>query len=107
MRIAIAWKDIQIFLKERGQLVMLFLLPLVFILAFSAVYSALGDEVELIKLAVVNLDPDGEMSQALLEDWHSAAPSRSSSIRRRRPRPCWRTKRSSEFSPSPPASRRT
>lgn len=65
--LAIAWKDMQIFLKERGQLVMLFLLPMVFILAFSAVYSALGDEVELIKLAVVNLDPDGEVSQALLE----------------------------------------
>ncbi len=34
--LSVAWKDIQIFLKDRGQIFLLFLLPLVFILAFGA-----------------------------------------------------------------------
>ncbi len=38
--INVAWKDLQILLKDRGQLLMLFLLPMVFILAFSAAFAA-------------------------------------------------------------------
>jgi ABC-2 type transport system permease protein len=62
----IAWKDMQIFFRERGRLIMLFLLPMVFILAFSAVYGAMGSDVGLVKLAVVNLDADGEAAQELI-----------------------------------------
>ena len=65
--LSVAGKDIQIFLRDRGQVFTLFLLPLVFILAFAFGYSALADEVELIPLPVVNLDPDGEMAQELID----------------------------------------
>jgi ABC-2 type transport system permease protein len=63
----VAGKDIWIFLKDRGQVFALFLLPLVFILAFAFGYSALADEVELIPLPVVNLDPDGEMAKEMID----------------------------------------
>jgi ABC-2 type transport system permease protein len=64
----IAWKDLQIFVRERGQLFYLFLLPFVFIVVFTGVYSAIGDTVEKIALAVVNLDPGGEMAQSLMDN---------------------------------------
>ncbi len=41
--LSIALKDIQIFLKDRGSIIQLFLLPLIFIVAYSAV--AAGFEV--------------------------------------------------------------
>jgi ABC-2 type transport system permease protein len=64
----IAVKDFQIYLKDRGNVINLFLLPLVFILVLS---SALGglmgeDEDSLIELPVVNLDPDGKSAQELI-----------------------------------------
>jgi ABC-2 type transport system permease protein len=65
--LSVAWKDMQIFLKDRGQIFMLFLLPLVFILAFGFAYSQLSDQVQLVELHVVNLDPGGELSQALID----------------------------------------
>ncbi len=65
--LSVAGKDIRIFLKDRGQVFTLFLLPLVFILAFAFGYSALADEVELIPLPVVNLDPDGAMAQEMID----------------------------------------
>lgn len=65
--LSIAWKDLQIFLRERGQLVMLFALPMVFIIAFSAVFSLQDNEEQQSSLPVVNLDPEGELAGDLVE----------------------------------------
>ncbi|MGD9147914.1 MAG: ABC transporter permease [Anaerolineae bacterium] len=65
--LSVVWKDILIFLKSRGQLFTLFLLPLIFILAFAFGYSALTSDVELIPLPLINLDPDGEMARELID----------------------------------------
>ena len=67
--LSVAFKDILIMLKDRGQILMLFLVPLFFILAFSAAFSLGGElEEQVITLPVVNLDPGGEMSSLLLEN---------------------------------------
>ena len=65
----IALKDIQIFLKDRGAMINLFLLPMVFILVLSTALQGLmgGVEDDLITLSVVNLDPGGEAAQALID----------------------------------------
>ncbi len=65
--LSIAFKDLQILFKERGELLQLFLLPLIFIIVFSGALGALGssDEVERLSLPVVDLD-GGEAAQALL-----------------------------------------
>jgi ABC-2 type transport system permease protein len=66
--ISIALKDIKLLLKDRGAVFQLFLLPLVFIVAYSAVAAAFepsNSEDERIPLAVVNLDKGSE-SQILL-----------------------------------------
>jgi ABC-2 type transport system permease protein len=67
--LSIAWKDLLIMLKDRGQLVLLFLVPIGFILAFSAAF-AVGQQLEeeVIVLPVVNLDAGGEMSALLLQN---------------------------------------
>jgi ABC-2 type transport system permease protein len=65
--LSVVWKDILIFLKNRGQLFTLFLLPLIFILAFAFGYTALTSDVELIPLPLINLDPDGEMARELID----------------------------------------
>jgi ABC-2 type transport system permease protein len=62
----VALKDILILLKDRGQLLMVFLLPVVTVLVFTAAFAAGGDEDEAIIVPVVNLDPGGEMSDLLL-----------------------------------------
>jgi ABC-type Na+ efflux pump permease subunit len=62
----VAWKDILILLKDRGQIILLFVLPMVFIVAFGAAMSA-GQEKHLIAVPVVNLDAGGEMSKSLIE----------------------------------------
>lgn len=72
----IAFKDIQIFVKERGNIAYMFLMPLVFILVLSLTMQGweTEDEDEAIPLPIVNLDPGGETAQALieaLEDEHS------------------------------------
>ncbi len=56
LRIAI--KDLEIFLRDRGWLVQLFLLPLMFILIFSGVLSGIksGEQDERVSLTVVDLD---------------------------------------------------
>lgn len=56
--ISIALKDIQLLIKDRGAIFRLFLLPLVFIVAYSAVAASFEEstEDERIPLAVVNLD---------------------------------------------------
>ena len=66
---SIALKDIQILLKDRGAIFQLFLLPLVFIVAYSAVAASFEDsgEDERIGLAVVNLD-NGYKAQTLLAE---------------------------------------
>ena len=59
----------QILLKDRGQILLLFLVPIGFILAFSAAFAA-GQQIEeeVIVVPVVNLDPGGEMSALLLQN---------------------------------------
>ena len=70
----IAWKDLQILLKDRGALVQLFLLPLLFIVVFSGPLSAIGGESEedtRIGLPVVDLD-GGQAAQTLLANIDAA-----------------------------------
>ena len=64
---SIAWKDIQVLLTERGNLIMLFVLPLVFVVAFSAVFSLQDDTPESVELPTVNLDMDSVGSKELIE----------------------------------------
>jgi ABC-2 type transport system permease protein len=67
--LSVALKDILILLKDRGQILMLFLVPMIFILAFSAMFSLQGEmEQQVTIVPVVNLDPGGEMSTLLLEN---------------------------------------
>jgi ABC-2 type transport system permease protein len=56
--LSVAFKDLQIMLKDRGTLFQLFVLPLLFILVFSGALTAIGESeaVALPTLAVVNLD---------------------------------------------------
>jgi ABC-2 type transport system permease protein len=67
--LAIAFKDLQMLLKDRGQMLLLFLVPIGFILAFSAAFAA-GQQLQeqVIAVPVVNLDPGGEMSALLLQN---------------------------------------
>ena len=67
--LAVAFKDLQMLLKDRGQILLLFLVPIGFILAFSAAFAA-GQQIEeqVIVVPVVNLDPGGEMSATLLKN---------------------------------------
>lgn len=69
----IALKDLRIFFKDRGAVVQLFLLPLLFIVVFSGALAAIGSEEEdtRIPLAVVDLD-GGEAAQTLLDGLDAA-----------------------------------
>ena len=77
--LSIAWKDMQIFFKDRGAVIQLFLLPLLFIVVFSGALAAIGSIGEdtpipsatRIPLAVVDLD-GGEAAQALLDGLDAA-----------------------------------
>ncbi|MEJ2735898.1 MAG: ABC transporter permease [Anaerolineae bacterium] len=64
----IALKDILILLKNRGQVLMTFLLPIVTILVFTAAFAAGEGEDKAIVVPVVNLDPGGAMSGLLLQN---------------------------------------
>ncbi|HEY47178.1 MAG: hypothetical protein AMJ88_09335 [Anaerolineae bacterium SM23_ 63] len=66
--LSIALKDIQITLKDRGALIQLFLLPLLFIVAYSAVAAAFeAEDVDTrIPLSVVDLD-GGREAKTLLD----------------------------------------
>jgi ABC-2 type transport system permease protein len=66
--LSVAFKDIQIFLKDRGALFQLILLPLIFIVVYSAVAAGFdaGDEDQRIPLPVVDLD-GGQAANALLD----------------------------------------
>jgi ABC-2 type transport system permease protein len=70
----IALKDFQIFLKDRGAVINLFLLPMVFILVLSTAMQGLigGDGDSLVTLPVVNRDPDGEAAQTLIDALNEA-----------------------------------
>ena len=72
--LSVAWKDMQIFLRDRGAVINMFLLPLVFILVLSTAMQGFmgGDEDDLITLPVVNLDPGGEAAQALISALNEA-----------------------------------
>jgi ABC-2 type transport system permease protein len=64
----VARKDIKVFLKERGTLLYLFVVPIVFMVGFSAVSGVRGEPQEkAITLPVVNLDAGSEASSALLD----------------------------------------
>jgi ABC-2 type transport system permease protein len=63
----VARKDIKVFLKERGTLLYLFLIPIVFIVGFSAADLGSDPEERAITLAVVNLDAGSEASLELLD----------------------------------------
>ena len=66
--LTITWKDLVLFVKDRGRLFMAFLLPLVFILAFGYAYSNFATaNARVVGLPVVNLDAGGAMSQELLD----------------------------------------
>jgi ABC-2 type transport system permease protein len=66
--LSVARKDIKIFLKERGTLLYLFVVPIVFILAFSGVSGVeSAPKNEAIILPVVNLDAGSEASQTLID----------------------------------------
>ena len=69
----IALKDLRIFFKDRGAIVQLFLLPLLFIVVFSGALAAISSEEEdtRIPLSVVDLD-DGESAQTLLDGLDAA-----------------------------------
>jgi ABC-type Na+ efflux pump permease subunit len=70
--LSITLKDLQIFVRDRGAVFMLFLLPFVFILSFSFIGQSftLGDseniEKNLIPLTVVNHNPGGQAAQDFL-----------------------------------------
>ncbi|MHB1317419.1 MAG: ABC transporter permease [Anaerolineae bacterium] len=69
----IAVKDLTIFVRERGWLIQLFVLPLMFIMIFSGVLGGTGSSArdERIPLAVVDLD-GGPMAQSLIEGLDAA-----------------------------------
>jgi ABC-2 type transport system permease protein len=65
--LSIALKDLQILFKNRGEVIQLFLLPLLFIIVFSGALGALGEGEEdtRVPLPIVDLD-GGEAAQSLL-----------------------------------------
>lgn len=72
--LSITLKDFQVFLKDRGAVIMLFVLPFVFIIALAAVSQGarIGggdkDEVEKLTLVAVNNDPSGTTAQDILDN---------------------------------------
>jgi ABC-2 type transport system permease protein len=65
---SVARKDIKIFLKERGTLVYLFVIPIVFIFAFSSAgFIGSSPKERAIEVPVVNLDAGSEASLTLLD----------------------------------------
>ena len=65
---SIAFKDLQILLKDRGSLFQLILLPLIFILVIAGAFSGTDDGAEdtRIPLTVADLD-DGARAQTLID----------------------------------------
>lgn len=72
--LSIAFKDLQVFLKDRGIVIQLFLLPILFILVFSGALSQIGSEEpadDRIPLAVVDLD-GGERAATVIRNLDAA-----------------------------------
>jgi ABC-2 type transport system permease protein len=66
--ISVAFKDLQILFQDRGNLFMLFLLPLLFIIVFSGALGAIGSGGKDTRIALVVVDLDGGKSaRTLLE----------------------------------------
>lgn len=66
--LSIALKDIQIILRDRFAVLYLFVVPMVFILAFSGALGGPADPVSsAVALPVVNLDPGTEETQDLID----------------------------------------
>ncbi len=70
---SIAWKDLQIFIKDRGAAIQLFLVPLVFLILYSGMSSAFEaeDVDQRIPLPVVDLD-GGAAAQTLRDGLEAA-----------------------------------
>lgn len=69
--ISIARKDMLILAKDRSTLLQLFVLPLVFIVLYVGIGTAAtsgAEEDQRILVPVVNMDPEGEMSQNLIDN---------------------------------------
>ena len=66
--LSITLKDLQIFFKDRGAILYLFLLPVVFVTLYAGIGSVTdaGGEDRLIPLPVVNLDPGGQKADELI-----------------------------------------
>jgi ABC-2 type transport system permease protein len=66
--LSITLKDLQIFFKDRGAILYLFLLPVVFVTLYAGIGSATdaGGEDRLIPLPVVNLDSGGQKADELI-----------------------------------------
>ena len=66
--LSVALKDLQILLKDRGGMILLFVLPLVFVVVMTGVLGSIGqgERDTRIPLPVVNLD-GGESAQTLLD----------------------------------------
>jgi ABC-2 type transport system permease protein len=62
----IALKDLQILWQDRGSVVMLFLLPLLFIIVFSGALGAIGSSGKDTRIALVVIDRDGGKSARML-----------------------------------------
>jgi len=71
--LSITFKDLQIFFKDRGAVLQLFLLPLVFVVVFTGALGAIGkgEEDARVPLPVVNLD-GGQSAQTLLDNINAA-----------------------------------
>jgi ABC-2 type transport system permease protein len=65
---SIAVKDLQIFFKERGAILYLFLLPFLFIMMFAGLGATVtAGEEALIPLPIVNNDPGGQLSEQFVQ----------------------------------------
>ena len=65
--LSIALKDLQILIRDRGEVIQLFLLPLLFIIVFSGALGAFGSDEEDTRLLLPVVDLDGgEAAQSLL-----------------------------------------
>src|SRR3989337_3711942 len=56
--LSIAWKDLQVIWKDRGQLFVLFLLPLLASTLFGSVFSQMGAEESQVKFPVYLVNQD-------------------------------------------------
>jgi len=70
--LSITLKDLQVFLKDRGAVIMLFILPFIFIVALAVVSQGArvgsgSGEVKKLTLVVVNNDPSGKTAQDILD----------------------------------------